>query len=63
MKLWLMTKRKSIEYYEPINVVIAAESEKHAKEVYKGWSDRQDVTLAYLGEARDRMPAGVVSDG
>lgn len=60
MKLWLLTKRKNIDYYESCKVVIAAETEELAKHVYKDWNDSQKIAVAYLGEARDGMPAGVV---
>jgi biotin carboxylase len=63
MKLWLIEKTKNLDYYENIDAVVAADTEEDAKALYKGWTEKQNIRVTYLGEARERMPAGVVCGG
>ncbi len=73
MKLWLISQGVNNSYDTYDAAVVCAATEDEARHtcpgpgaissignLWIGWCDPEYVRVEYLGEARDRMPAGVV---
>ena len=68
MKLWLLTQKVNLGYDTYDSAVVAAETQKEAREMeigsaggyYGTWALPKDVSAEYLGEARDGHPGGII---
>lgn len=64
MKLWLISQNVNNGYDTYDAAVVAAETPEEAKNTEVGWADSwappDYVIVQYLGEARDRHPAGII---